>query len=156
MLSARKEGPKPYLHQLVAMDNTKVPTSGQEVSAELHVHEGIRYPSSNNKEEIFQFNKASISTVVGFSEITSISARVPSSCSNKRLKVETRLHDCPVVTKVNLYFPMGQFRGYYQWAVNIGDKQVLLSNTIIALSNPEQKAELEAVAENTIITGRER
>ena len=85
MLS-RKEGPKPYLHQLVAMDNTSTPTSGQEATAELTVYEGIRYSSSavGNKEESYQFTKSSIATSVGFSEIISISSKLPMPFSNKK------------------------------------------------------------------------
>ena len=137
------------------MDNSNA--SGQELIVELTVTEGVRYSSFvGEKVEIFQSTMASISALVGFSEIVSVSAKVPLSGCNNRLIVETRLQTFPVATKLNLNFPMGQFRGYYQWAVDIGDKQVFLGNTIITLSKPEQKAELEAVAENTVFVGRER
>jgi len=149
-------GGKPYLVYLLGYDQLLLPKGGRDTEKEVTTFTGFTKTRTTSTTKTDSWSVGlEISGTYGFSKISSIETKVSSSY-NGSLTTSSQNEESFTrsTTEKTMYpFPPGEFRAYYQWAIDIGGYRVFLQRPIVALSDPNQKLALEAAAEAARITG---
>jgi len=150
-------GGKPYLLLLKGLDNSRVPAGGADAQVQVKTFKGYTKTTefTTNRSDSWSVG-LELSSMYGLFAISSITAKVLAAYNGPMITTIMTNNSWTVSIEetLTLPFPMGQFRGYYQWVIDFENGyRIFLDCPYVTLSVPKQKADMEALAESCIING---